>query len=443
MRILLRNFTVLTPSAEPIPGEGEKQAPLIKEGASIVIEDGRIKRLTDDLAQLDPSEFDKVIEGQDRLVMPGLVNAHTHLATILFRSYANDLASDGWLEQKIWSAEHKLTGEAIYWSSLLGIAEMIRSGTTAFADMCLHMDKVAQAVEKGGMRALLSYSMIAPEYDSKAKSTMEKGLKSAKDWDGRADGRIKVALAPYTPYTCAEVFWRRTVELAQEYNIIVHTHLVEIGDEVNGSYRERRTSPVQYLEELGLFKVPVVAAHCMHLSDTDIDILASRNVSVVHNPTGNMKLAADAVSVDKLLKAGVNVALGTNGALNNNLDMWEELRLAALIQKVGGAPTAIPAGEAIKMGTFNGARALNFEDSGALMEGMKADLIIMNLNRPHLIPCYNPVSNLVYSANSADVESVIIDGRIIMEEREILTIDEEEVKNKVQELSKMHLRSWL
>ncbi|MGQ9477951.1 MAG: amidohydrolase [Candidatus Bipolaricaulia bacterium] len=423
-RILLKDFALLSTPDGPA------------EECSLVIEDERIARIGK-AEEIGRGYFDRVIEGRGKLAMPGLINAHTHLAMVLFRGYADDLPLREWLEGAIWPAERHLKPEEVYWASLLGIAELLRSGVTAFADMYFYMDEVAKAVEESGIRAQLSYGMIAPDRE-RAERELEKGLELVERWHGRANGRITVALAPHAPYTCEEGLWQRAVEEAIARGIRLHTHLAETAQEVADSLSRYGKSPVEYLADLGAFAAPVLAAHCVHLSDRDIELLAEHDVQVVHNPSSNMKIGSGIAPVQKLLDAKVNVALGTDGAgTNNNLDMWEELRLAALLAKVGGDPTALPAPQALKLATLNGARALGLDSEGVgpLREGMAADLVILNLEGPHLTPEYNLASNLAYSLNSADVETVIVAGEVLMENREIKAFDEAEAKLKVREMS--------
>ncbi len=430
MGILLKNFTLL-----PTP-EGPE------EGRSIAIEGERIARIGNP-SEFAETSFDRVLDGRGKLVMPGLINAHTHLAMVLFRGYADDLPLAEWLEGAIWPAEKNLKKEEVYWASLLGIAELLRSGVTGFADMYFFMEEVAQATEESGVRALLAYGMIAPD-EATAGRELAKGRALVEGWHGAAGGRIKVALGPHAPYTCGEPLWRRAVELAQQHGTMIHTHLAETAIEVNESWKRHGKSPVRHLEDLGAFEVPVLAAHCVHLTDADIEILAERDVGVVHNPTSNMKLGSGIAPVKRLLDRGVTVALGTDGAASNNdLDLWEELRLAALLAKVGGDPTALPAPEALRLATAGGAGALDWRDLGQIREGLLADLIILNLDRPHLIPRYNLVSNLVYAANSRDVEAAIIGGEIVMENGEIKRFDEEEVRAKVREISNKYQNLYL
>lgn len=427
-RILLKDFALLSTPDGPA------------EESSLVIEDARITRIgkAEEIAR---GHFDGVIEGRGKLAMPGLVNAHTHLAMVLFRGFADDLPLRKWLEEAIWPAERHLEPQEVYWASLLGIAELLRSGVTAFADMYFYMDEVAKAVEESGIRAQLSYGMIAPDDRERAERELEKGLELVERWHGKANGRITVALAPHAPYTCGEELWRRAVEEATARGIRIHTHLSETTQEVADSLSRYGKSPVEYLADLGAFAAPVLAAHCVHLSERDIELLAEHDVQVVHNPSSNMKIGSGTAPVQKLLDAGVNVALGTDGAgTNNNLDMWEELRLAALLAKVGGDPTALPASQALKLATLNGAHALGLDSEGVgpLREGMAADLVILNLEGPHLTPEYNLISNLAYSLNSADVETVIVAGEVLMENREIKSFDEAEAKAKIREMSEKY-----
>lgn len=429
MKILLKDFTAITLAEPPM-----------RERVSIAIEDGRITQVSSEA--LHDEGFDRVIHGCDQLVMPGLVNAHTHLAMVLMRGYADDLPLMRWLKEHIWPLEAKLTDEDVYWGSLLGIAEMIRSGTTCFADMYFHMDSVARAIESSGMRALLAYGIIAPEPGERAEHELRISREFIERFHGVADGRIRTALGPHAPYTCHPSVWEQALELAQEHDLLIHTHLAETKGEVQEALRQWGKTPVEYLESLGVLEVPVLAAHCVHLTEKDIRILAEHKVQVVHNPTSNLKLASGFAPVQKLLEAGVNVAIGTDGASsNNNLDLLEEIRLAALLQKgILGEATALPALEALKLGTVRGAQALGWNDIGSIEVGKRADLVIFDMDRPHWTPNYDPISNLVYSAQAADVRTVIIDGRIVMEDRQIQTFDEDEAKEYMRRFQERHRR---
>ncbi len=425
MRVLLKDFTAVTLGDPPV-----------REGVSIAIEDGVITHIADSPDELPhpEREFDAVISGKDKLVMPGLINAHTHLSMTLLRGYADDLPLMTWLREKIWPLEARLTPDDIYWGALLGLAEMIRSGTTCFADMYFAMDRVAEAVEASGLRALLSYGIIAPEPGEK----LDRELKIAEEFVERfhnaADGRVRAAVSPHAPYTCHPRVWEKAVELARERGLIVHTHLSETRTEVEEARKRWGKTPPEHLESLGVFKVPVLAAHCVHLTDRDIEILKRHDVRPVHNPTSNLKLASGVAPVWKLVRAGLTVALGTDGAASNNdLDMFEEVRLAALLQKgILEDATALPALEALKLATVNGARALGWPDLGAIEVGRRADLIVLDVAAPHWTPRYDAISNVVYAAKGADVVTVIVDGRLVMKDHEILTFDEEEAKARAR-----------
>lgn len=431
MRILLKDFTAIT-----------LEDPPVRKGISIAVEDGRIVRLADRLEELPypESEFDTVISGQDKLVLPGLVNAHTHLAMTLLRGYADDLPLRTWLQEKIWPVEAQLTPDDIYWGSVLGLAEMIRSGTTCFADMYFAMDRVAQAVEESGLRALLSYGIIAPEPGEKLQRELSIAQEFIERFHHSAEGRIRAAISPHAPYTCHPQVWERAVELAQTQGILLHTHLSETRTEVEEARKRWGKTPVQYLQDLGVFEVPVLAAHCVHLTDPDLEILKAHDVGVVHNPTSNLKLASGIAPVWRLLQEGITVALGTDGtASNNDLDLLEEIRLAALLQK-GILPeaTALPALEALQLGTAYGAKALHWDEIGTIAEGKRADLVILETTGPHWVPTYDPVSQVVYVAKAADVSTVIVDGKPVMKDREILTLDEERAKAEVKAFQRKH-----
>jgi 5-methylthioadenosine/S-adenosylhomocysteine deaminase len=374
--------------------------------------------------------FDRVVDGEGKLLIPGLVNAHTHLAMTLFRGLADDLPLQAWLEEKIWPAERKLTPDDVYWFSLLGLAEMIRSGTTAFADMYFYMEEVARAVEEAGLRALLSYGVIAPTPD-RIEPELKKAEAFVREWNGKAEGRIRTALSPHAPYTCGPEVWRQATALARELKVPIHTHLAETALEVENWQREHHQSPVLWLEALGALGVPMIAAHCVHVSEKDIDILAAHSVNAVHCPSSNAKLACGIAPVARMLTAGVNVALGTDGAGSaGDLDMLEEMRLAALLGKLKAEdPQAIPAQEALAMATWRGAKALGgLREWGTIEEGKRADGVLVSLEAVHLQPGHNPLSDLVYAAHSSDVVAVFVDGAPLLLDGELVTIDEERVK---------------
>jgi 5-methylthioadenosine/S-adenosylhomocysteine deaminase len=421
MKILIHNITALTLIDKSV-----------RKNISIAIEKGHISKIA---PQIDPEGFDTVIDGNRKLIMPGFVNAHTHVPMVLLRGLGDDLPLQRWLEEAIWPTEAKLTDEAVYWGTLLGIAEMIRSGTTSFNDMYFYCDAIARAVLESGMRARLSHGMIALTPGEKLEKECAETARFIQTWHGKAEGRIQTAIGPHAPFTVHDELWRRAIALAKRYNVPIHTHLQETRREVEDSFNTYGITPAARLETLGVFSVPTIVAHGVHLTDQDIDLLARRHVSVIHCPTSNLKLGSGIAPMEKFIRAKLSIGIGSDGAAaNNNIDMLEEMRLSALLHKREN-PTALPAYEALKHATVGSAHALGWQDLGTISEGQKADLIILDCTGPHWIPNREPIADLVYAASSADVETVIIDGRLVMKDRQILTFDEALVKIKANEQS--------
>ena len=371
----------------------------------------------------------RVIDGKNKLAMPGLVNAHTHLGMSLLRNYADDLPLHDWLTKKIWPIEDKLNGEDIYWGSLLSMVEMIQSGTTSFCDMYFFMEEVGRGLEESGMRGVLTRGLIEEPADPNRKLNETRDLFN--EFHNKAEGRIKVMVAPHAPYTCSSEFLVKTAELAKELNTGIHIHLSETRKEVEDSYKEHGKSPIKHVYDLGLLDLHTIAAHCVHVGDEDIQLMVEKGVYPVNNPTSNFKLASGFAPIDKMLKAGLSVALGTDGSSsNNNLNMFEEIHLAAIINKaVNEDAISVPAHRALEMGTINGAKALAWDkEIGSLEVGKKADLILIDIDKPHFFPRHNQISAMAYSAQGSDVDTVIVNGKIIMEKRIICTLDVEKIK---------------
>jgi 5-methylthioadenosine/S-adenosylhomocysteine deaminase len=360
--------------------------------------------------------------------MPGLINTHCHAGMTIFRGYADDMLLEDWLENHIWPAEAQLTDEDIYAGTRLACLEMIRSGTIAFADMYIHENRVAQAVDEAGIRAALSYGMIDFGDKEKADKEMEVGSAFVKEWNGKADGRIDTMYGPHAPNTCSRDFLIRVKEQAVKDSVKLHIHVLETEAELNYMKENFGMCSIHFLKGINFWGPDVLAAHCVWLSDGDIKILAEYGVNISHNPISNMKLASGICPVAKLLDAGANVCLGTDGcASNNNLDMFEEMRTAALLQKVSTMdPTVLPARKVLEMATINGAKALGI-NSGMLKEGYNADMIIVDMNKAHLTPVYDVASHLVYAASGKDVKTTIVNGKMLMEDGKILSMDEQEV----------------
>lgn len=376
------------------------------------------------------------INGKDMLAAPGWVNTHTHLAMTLFRSYADDMELMPWLQEKIWPIEAKMQREHFTWGSYLGIVEMIKNGTTCFNDMYFVMEETAKAVEEGGIRGVLSRCVMGD--DPKDDYRMKESLDFYKEWNGKADGRIKVAYGPHAPYTCTNRYLQKVVEYAKQDNVLLHIHLAETAKEVADCKAKDGKSPIALMESLGLFELPTVAAHCVYVDKNDREILAKNNVAVAHNPQSNLKLASGVAPVADMLNDNVLVTVGTDGcSSNNNLDMLEEVRLACYLAKgTAQIPTVIPAKQALEMGTYNGAKALQFKNLGKLEKDFLADIVLYKMNESYWYPRHNLVSNLIYAASSNDVDTVIVDGKIIMKKREILTLDEEKIKFETNKVAK-------
>lgn len=376
------------------------------------------------------------IDGRGMLALPGFINAHSHVAMSLFRGYANDLPLWEWLSEKIWPLESKLTPNDAYWASLLGAAEMISAGVTTFSDMYMFMSETAQAVADCGMRAVLARGLTGPDEMSDSRhSEIEELYK----WHNGAEGRIQMMIGPHAIYTCSSDYLKTCKGLAEKYGVGFHIHVSETSKEVDDCVREYGMTPVQYLKSLGIFELPVLAAHCVHLTHEDMDILAAHDVKVVHNPSSNMKLASGFAPVSELLDRGICVALGTDGAAsNNNLSIIKEMSLAALISKGHtGDPKALPARTVLEMGTIQGARALMLQDKiGSLEQGKKADIQLINTNQPHYYPKGDAIVNLVYSGHSQDVNTVIINGKIVMKDRNLTTINLSKVYEEVEKIAK-------
>lgn len=383
------------------------------------------------------------VDAKGGFVIPGLVNTHTHLGMTLLRGYADDLPLFEWLSEHIWPIESKITPEHMYAGAMLGCLEMIKSGTTAFADMYIHEDKVAQAVSDSGMRANLAYGMIDLGDKERADSELAEGKRFVEKWQGAADGRIKTMYGPHAPNTCSREFLIRVKEQAQKDNAMIHIHILETEAELNEMKEKFGMCSINMLDEAGFFGEDgnngknIIAAHCIWLSDGDIKILQKHGVNISHNPTSNMKLASGIAPVVKMLDFGCNVSLGTDGcASNNNLDMFGEMKLAAILHKMDtNNPSALPAQTVLDMATRNGAKALGI-DAGVLAPGKLADIIIVDGNKPHMVPHHNITSNLVYSATGSDVMTTIVNGQVLMENYKVLVMDENSVIEQAQNAAK-------
>lgn len=381
---------------------------------------------------------DKTIDGRDRLVIPGLINSHTHAYMTIFRNMADDLMFSDWLFGNILPLEDKLTGSDAYWGTMLGCMEMLRFGTTCFSDMYIFEGAAARAVEDCGIRAVLSRGLSGGGEDKAGgKRRLDEALREISAWKGK--GNMSFMLAPHAVYSCDFEYLLEISAIASEMGLGIHTHLSESPGEVAECIEKHGMSPVALMDKAGLLRENTVAAHCVHLSNEDIELLAERKVSVCTNPVSNLKLANGIAPVTALIESGVNVCLGTDGAASNNsLNMFRELGMLALIHKgINHDPLAVSACTGLTAATVNGARALGLGGvTGEIRAGMKADLAILDMSGPNMRPMTNPLAALSYSANGSEVETVLVGGEILLEKGEYKTIDAERVYYEVDKICK-------
>lgn len=422
MRIEIKNILAVLP-------EGAED--VIRE-TSLYIEGDRITGIGD-----KPAGFsaDKVIDGTDRLVIPGLVNCHTHSYMSFMRNVADDLSFMDWLFGTIDPIEQQMTDEDTYWGANLAIIEMMKSGTTCFNDMQMNIHQTTRAVKESGMRAVVCRGLVGSGNDEAGQMRLRQAYEerdAAKDCD-----RLTFLLGPHAPYTCDDEFLKIVAAEAKREKMGIHVHLSESESEISQIQEKYGCTPIALAEKCGIFDVPAIAAHCVQVTDEDIDILKRKNVSVVTNPASNMKLGNGFAPIAKMLDAGVNVCLGTDGAASNNcLNMFHELSLLTLIHKgTGKTPQCVSAKEGFRIATINGAKALGLEkEIGSIEVGKKADLAILDLCTPSLTPRNNLIAGLSYSANGSEVDTVIVNGQVTMENRKILTMDEKQVYAKIQDI---------
>lgn len=424
MRILIKNVNILTmtsPADKPFIGD-------------IGIENDTIAYVG-----IVPVSFipDKTIDGSNHVALPGLINAHTHMGMSLLRNYADDMPLMAWLSEKIWPTEANLTREDVYYGTMLSLAELIRCGCTTFRDMYFFVDDVAKATDLSGLRANLGLGLIGVSDPEGALFNEVRTLH--KMWHNGGEGRIRIEVAPHAPYTCSEAYLKQAADLALELDTTLHIHLSESRFEVAQSIENLGKTPIEHCRDLGLFKAKSSAAHCVHLEDQDFDILKENKVSVLYNPSSNLKLGNGFARINKMVSEGINVAIGTDGASsNNNLNMFEEMHLGALVNKgIEADPTVLPAYKMLEMATVGGAKALGIDHLvGTIEIGKKADIILVDMDKAHLAPHYDLIAMLVYSAAGSDVRHVICNGKLILEDYKIMTFDEFEIIQK----AKMHAK---
>ncbi len=376
----------------------------------------------------------KTIDARGGVIMPGLVNTHTHAAMTGFRGLADDLPLMTWLEDHIFPAEARLDAEKVRTGTLLACAEMILSGTTCFCDMYLFEDAVAEAAADAGVRAVVGevlYDFPSPNY-----GPIEKGFEYTEALISKWQDHplVTIAVEPHSPYLCAPELLQQAARIAREHSLPLVIHLSETQGEVDRMRETYAKTPVAHLADLGVLGPDLLACHCVVLTKTDMDLLSRNDVKIAHNAESNMKLASGVAPVPELIDRGVCVGIGTDGcASNNNLDLFSEMDTVAKLHKVNTLdPTVLPADIVLRMATIDGARALGLADRiGSLEVGKKADLIVINTQKSHLTPMYQPVSHMVYAARGSDVDTTVINGRIVMENRRLLTLDLAEVTSDI------------
>jgi 5-methylthioadenosine/S-adenosylhomocysteine deaminase len=435
MKILIKNAEIITMNQEADIIYGD-----------LLIENDRIAAI----GHLGEVKADKVIDARNRTVIPGFIQTHIHLCQTLFRGQADDLELLDWLKKRIWPLEAAHDAESIYYSAMLGIGELIQSGTTAIVDMetVHYTDAAFQAMSESGIRALSGKVMMDKGDEvpvllrEKTDDSIQKSVDLLEKWHNHDNGRIRYAFCPRFVVSCTEDLLIEVRDLSERYNVRVHTHASENRGEIELVERERGMRNVVYLDHIGLANPRLILAHCIWLDEEEKRIIKERGVKVSHCPGSNLKLASGIADVPGLLEREAYVSLGADGApCNNNLDMFNEMRLAAILQKPFHGPTAMNAHTVFRMATIGGAEAVGLEhEIGSLEIGKKADLAILNLNDFHVYPSVelDPISRIVYSATRADVETTIIDGKIVMENRVMKTIDKElvlrEVNSSIQRL---------
>jgi 5-methylthioadenosine/S-adenosylhomocysteine deaminase len=422
--LLIRNCTVLHiakdhPEITILPGH------------DILIQGRRIQAVQP-TGEADPSHFRAVIAADGLLAMPGLINTHAHVPMGIFRGLGEDVTIEKWFNEYMWPLESNLQPEDVYWGMLLGIAEMIRGGVTSVADHYFYTDEAARAVERAGTRALLGWVMFA----SNGLGMVEQTGDFVRQWQGAADGRIRTLMAPHAPYTCDDDFLRATVKKAHELGVGIHIHAAETMSQTEASLEKRGLTPVQVLAQTGVLDVPTILAHVCGATPADIDLLAKHPAGVAHAPKTYLKLAMGTAPVLDFRAAGVPVGLATDGPVSNNtLDIWESLRLMAMTQKDhAGTPEVMTIPEALYIAARESARVYGQpDDLGAVEAGYLADIILVDLSGLHHQPVHRLPATLVYNTMASDVRTVIINGQVVMRDRQLLTLDEGEIVAQVRQ----------
>ncbi|MDO4594133.1 MAG: amidohydrolase [Tissierellia bacterium] len=414
MKLLIKNAKIIPMTKQEILS------------SDIYIEDGIIKEIEKNIDR----ESDQVIDASNAVVMPGLINCHTHVAMSLFRNYADDYDLNTWLTQKIWPLESKLNADDVYYASLLSAIEMVKTGTTTFADMYFLENETYKAITKLSLRAQLATGLT--DFNGEGYETLDIAEDFFENYNDKNE--VYAAFGPHAVYTTNEVYLREISKRAKEKNIPMHIHLSETKKENEDAKRDFNKTPTQIMNDCGIFDQKTIAAHGVYLEDVDLDILRNKDVSIVHCPSSNLKLASGFLDVKRLMDNNINVCLGTDSsASNNHLSLLKEMNLTALVSKKDD-PTNLKAYDVLKMATINGAKALGIDDRiGSVEVGKEADLIIIDINNVNHVPYNNLISSICYSTYENDIRDVIIKGEIVYRDRKFLKINEDEVIKEANE----------
>jgi 5-methylthioadenosine/S-adenosylhomocysteine deaminase len=410
---------------------------------SIYVDEGRIVEIADKIT----CEAEHVLDGRRKVLLPGLINAHTHLSMTLLRGYADDMPLREWLDTKIWPIERKLTGKLCNAGAQLGCLEMIRTGTTCFLDMYFFVEDVAKAVHQAGLRAFLSHAIIDLLASDSGKELERMAHDTVEAIEALHDSKIKFAVAPHSPYTCSSETLIKAKEIAIKENVPLHTHMAETRAEQVEFEKTHGIREAEYLDKIGFLCKNLISAHCVWLTRSEVDILGRRHVKVAHCPVSNMKLAEGGVApLPEMFESDVSVGLGTDGAASNNaLDMFDTMKFCALVHKAHRwDPTVLPAQKVLDLATIEGARCLGIGDSvGSVEEGKLADLILVDLKSPNLAPIHGKdtiISDMVYSAKGSDVDTTIVEGKPLMTGRRFLSLNDQDVYRDVERAAAAILR---
>lgn len=418
MSLLIQNASVLQVTTHP-------NTVRILEAHDVLIRGKHIEAVQP-TASADPSHFERVIDGSGKLVMPGLINCHAHTPMVLWRGLAEDASVERWFNDLMWPLENNLQPEDVYWGMLLGLIEQIESGVTSVADHYFHSEHAVRAVEKIGSRALIGYAM----FGSQGLGMVEQTAAFVKEYQGAADGRVRTMMAPHAPYTCDDDFLRASAQAAQKLGVGVHIHVSETTQQTVASLRKRGITPIEVLESVGIFDVPTILAHVCGATPSDIRIMERYPVGVAHAVKTYLKLGHPTAPLTEFAAAGIPIGLASDGVVSNStMNLFEVMRLMALTQKErSGLGEAFPIPQALAIATRGAAQVYGMPDElGAVQAGYLADVILLDLNGTHHQPLYNIPASLVYNVQAPDVRTVIVNGQVIMHERQLLTLDKAEV----------------